>query len=376
MVNKESLNFALMVLLAISMLVSLVLVIKASSTLHSGEQVVPSGDSITISLTAIKPVGCEKCADVQQLIDAMEQTGSVNLSSKVVVNSDSAEGKALIKKYSFTRLPAMVLQGDIDKLPSENLERVGDAIVVRELPPPFYDIENDTVSGLVDVTYITAPSCSKCKNITGLTAQLELMGIVVGKESQVAYDSDEGKALVKKFNISAVPTAMFSSDAGYYPVFQEAWDGIGTVDDGWYVMRALSAPYFDFKTGGVRGIVSATFLNDSSCKDCYDPLLHKTIMAQNFGITFDQEKVVDVNSDAGKELVKKYTITAVPTIVMTGDVEAYPSFTQSWPDLGSSDGGVYVFRALDLIQGMSYKNLTSGEVVANAEAAQEPVVAG
>lgn len=186
----------------------------------------------------------------------------------------------------------------------------------------------------------------------------------------MAYDSDSGKALVKKYNITAVPTAIFSPAAAGYPIFIQAWTTAGTVDaDGSYILRSLSPPYYDLSTQSVRGLVDAIYLTDKSCGTCYNVTLHKTIFQQNFGIDFQKETTYDVSDTTGADLVKKYNITDVPTVILTGDAAAYKQLEQAWSQVGTTEkDGAMVFRQIGLLQGITYKDLSTGKVVTAASA--------
>ena len=81
----------------------------------------------------------------------------------------------------------------------------------------------------------------------------------------------------------------------------------------------------------------------------------------------NSEKTVDIASDEGKALIKKYSIKSVPTIILSKDADAYPALKQIWQQVGSvEEDGNYVFR--EVTQMGSYKDLTTGDVVNGNEA--------
>jgi hypothetical protein len=322
-----------------------------------------------LDLIAIAPVDCEECADVADVIDAFKQAPTMTLTSDVILRSDDARAKELIKEYDIKRLPVVILKGDIATLPAE-APRVKDAVVIDQLSPPLYDLENETIVGVVDITLISAPKCSKCYNISEFPAQLDMMAVGIGDEKMVAYDSKEGAALVKKYNITRVPTAIMSEGISWYPQIAESWSQIGDVQDGNFILREVVAPYLDVTTGKVRGVVSATFLADKSCLGCYDPVVHEQILG-GMGMMFESKATLDVADDEGKALVKKYEITAVPTIIVTGDTSAYSQLLTVWGQVGTQESdGALVFRKPEVLQ-VTYKDLASGKIV---EASPEDLV--
>jgi hypothetical protein len=366
--NKLNLNFVNMLLvavLAVVLLVNVISIAGVNTLIKSPPNVTVTAASPTIEVIAIKEDSCADCADVQQIIDSLKQSGQVTVSKDTVLSSTDKDAQALITKYTITRLPVIMMKGDIDKLPENPmLEKSGDVMLLRQLPPPYFDIATKKVKGLVDVTYLTAPLCQKCADITLLSKQLGTAGVVMGKETSVVYDSDDGKALVKKYNLTGVPTAIFSPDAKEYQIFEQAWQTAGTVaDDGSYVLRQLMPPYIDIKTDKLRGFVDVVYLSDKSCADCYNASMHKTILVQNFGLAVDKETDYDVASADGAKLVKSYNITSVPTVILSGDIGAYPSLGQAWEQVGTVEkDGSLIFRNIALLQ-VAYKDLATGKVV-------------
>jgi len=353
--NVNTVNYLLVALVAIVLLVNVITLSSVNTIVKGDSPPTPSGqdvvpEDIDIQLVAIEPTDCEECPDLEEVIQGLIDAGAVVLSDHRIVSQDSAEGKALIEKYSFTELPALVLTGDIDKLPdSPDVERASDAILIRELPPPFVDVATGRVGGFVNIIYLTAPDCTECEDITVIGEQLPEAGVWVGEEEEIVWDSPEGKVLVDKYNITKVPTLIFSEDAKYYEELVFAWDTAGTIDDGEYVLRSLLPPFYDIEQKKVRGTVTAIYLDDESCSDCYDPKEHEEILETNFGMKFSSDKTLDVASVDGKALIKKYGIVNVPTILVQGDTAAYEAVISTWDQVGIvHDDGTLVFTELDL----------------------------
>ena len=56
----------------------------------------------------------------------------------------------------------------------------------------------------------------------------------------------------------------------------------------------------------------------------------------------------------------------MPTIILTGDADKYPSMTGVWPTVGTvEDDGAYIFRKVEVLR-QTYKDLTTGEVVSSS----------
>ena len=147
-----------------------------------------------------------------------------------------------------------------------------------------------------------------------------------------------------------------------YDDITENWQQVGTVEnDGSYVLRAISPPYFDLNKNEVVGLVDVTYLSDKSCLDCYDVEIHRQILTdpRGIGVNINSEKKVDILDAGGKELVEKYSITKVPTVILSSDFSAYPFANDLGDFFTLEDDGSYVFRNLEAIgNNIVYNDLT------------------
>jgi hypothetical protein len=142
-----------------------------------------------------------------------------------------------------------------------------------------------------------------------------------------------------------LPALAFNATIEEYPQnFIEGWDAYGFTmtfgsaferyEGDWYVLPTLNAPYLNVSSGQVRGYVTATYLDDSSCDACYDPHETRAALLQA-GVVPHEERTLDAASAEGKRLTERYNITRIPTIVLTGDLDAYPALRPSWEAVGT-----------------------------------------
>lgn len=110
--------------------------------------------------------------------------------------------------------------------------------------------------------------------------------------------------------------------------------------------------------------VEMTYLTDEGCQDCYDPTRHKTILETNFGLTIQSEKYIDAESDQGRELVERYAIKQLPTVLLSAQAAAYASFGNVWTQVGSiEEDGTFIFRKNAALGAVVYRDLTTGETI-------------
>lgn len=219
----------------------------------------------------------------------------------------------------------------------------------------------DKTKAKIKITIITAKNCENCFDINlVLNALAEANIQEIGRET-VYLEDPVGQQLVKNYQIDKVPTLLLAGELDKDEQLKSFLPVLGEVKDGVFVLRQVIPPYIDVKTGQTMGKVNVTFLTDKSCAACYDVMVHQNALT-GLGLTWREEKTVDVSSAEGKELVKKYKITKVPTILMTGDLTEYQSLQQIWSLYGEvAEDGAYVFTGLDSIG--TYKDLSKNKVV-------------
>jgi len=110
-------------------------------------------------------------------------------------------------------------------------------------------------------------------------------------------------------------------------------------------------------------LVYVDYLIDQECTDCYDVTLHKLILFR-LGLRLGDERFIDISSEQGQAFIERYAITLVPTVVLSQEAQQYDLFEQVWPDVGTKeDDGSYVFRAVDSLINMTYRDLDQNKII-------------
>lgn len=202
-----------------------------------------------LQITKILAQSCADCFDVSVVDNAL-----VQLNVKTSVNSidyASTEAKQLISKYNITKVPTMLITGEIDKAAISFWSQIGtsesDGTLVLRYGAPFVNPSTGTEFGKVQLTEISDRSCGSCYNVSIHENILNGFGVAFSGINVYDMNSSEGARLVSLYNITKVPTMLMSPDAKYYESLQGIWKQVGTIEkDGWYVFRDMNA---------VRGIV-------------------------------------------------------------------------------------------------------------------------
>jgi len=367
-------NTYLIIALVIVVAVGLYFTLSVPVPKKEAPKIIPPKE---IAITILQ--GCDECSNISSAVEAFKQQKTLNVTKVEEISLEDA--KALAKEYNISRLPAIIVKGDIANLSVKSLVQKGDALVFEQAPPPYYDLAENRVKGKVTLTVLSDKTCKDCFDLSKIVSQLKEAQIKIVSETAVDAKSDEGKALVAKYKIEKLPTLVFNKEALEYDVIKQVWDQVGSKEsDGSLVLRFVNPPYLNVSTGKTEGLVGLTYLVDKTCDTCYNASVLKGLFEQSFSISFNKEETVDVSSTKGKTLVKKYNIELVPTVVMSKEAGAYPGLVENWAQVGTQEEGAFVFTKVPVLKGyfdqsggtLVYKNLTSGEVVSgNSTAAAE-----
>ena len=304
---------------------------------------------------------CTGCFDADAVIGALKNSG-IEVSAEKSLPRNSQETLDLIKKYNIGKLPAIVLKGEIDKDTIPGFKKVEDALVFDAITPPYEDTATKKAIGKVSAIIIKDSGCKVCMDLNLMVQNLKQNGVSIDKEKTLDSSGSEAKGLIGKHNITKVPVLLLSSDVGAYEGLAQSIGNMKSKDGSYYIIES-QAPYIEAESGKLRGLAKLTLLNDSSCKECYNVDVHKSILAR-FGVSVEEEKTVDAGSAEGKRLISKYSIKSVPTILLTGDLKVYGAFNSVWKQVGKVEAdGAYIFTEISAMgPGISYKDTLTNEV--------------
>ena len=215
-----------------------------------------------VNIIEIKPPDCKVCNNMSRFREMISHLCYISQYLVADYNTELAQG--LIEKYNITRLPAVILSPEAKeyKLLNMKWENIGiiekdNYLVSTQLTPPFYSIPENRVVGLVNLTYLYDPNCIECYDYNLHRATLERFYVKIVNESLVDIHSKEGRRLIEKYNITAIPTFIASPDLKYYKELMNIWDQVGTIEpDGFFVFRNMGKMpgriYLDLETNETR----------------------------------------------------------------------------------------------------------------------------
>jgi glutaredoxin len=213
-------------------------------------------------------------------------------------------------------------------------------------------------------TYIMNADCSNCNDLYDIMTYVVALNETINME--VSYVTPEEIGITPE----RLPALLFNESITAYPSIIKDWENNGMIVTStrnkfagtWYVLPVAHAPFYDAKEGAVRGRVSVTYIAMASCKECMEvPALQDELEA--IGITPYHEEVLDVTSERAKLLIRKYNITAVPTIIMDGQAAFHSQLFPGWYAVGTVEGdGMFILRKLDRMR-VTYYDLKREQVM-------------
>lgn len=187
---------------------------------------------------------CNECVSLSSIPLNFGKLG-VLISDWKKVEYNSAEGKALISKFGIKEAPALLISTDIDYYVDikKGLDKLGlnekqGFYLLHAVQPPYRNLSENKVVGLVNLIMLNDASCPECYNVSINKKILQGLGVVIKNENTYDISSSKGKELISKYNIQKVPAILLSPEAKMYDTFVNAWKPVGDVEsDGWFIMR-------------------------------------------------------------------------------------------------------------------------------------------
>jgi hypothetical protein len=362
--NMDNIFVSLAILLGIVILINIFVTFNFNKEINDKyEEAMEANKPAQISLTVIKDSDCDECFDITSVVDFVKES-DLNITFETTLEFDSDEAKELIQKFRIEKIPAMIVEGDTEKTNLQGLDKVDGALVLKAINPPYTDPSDGRIKGLVTMYLLKDFSCDACNDLKLLKSQIKGTGVITSEELTLDINSAKGKSMIEKYGIEFAPSLILSNEAASYEVINEAWKQVGSIEgDGSFVLRTVTPPFINLSTGKLNGLVDVIYLTDKSCEECYDVNAHRKIIAnpQSFAFNINSEEAYDVSDSIGKDILEKYDVTKVPTVILSEGVSAYPSSRALSQFFSVEDDGSYIFRNLDVMG--TYNDLELGEVI-------------
>ena len=198
-----------------------------------------------VNLKEIQAGNCKNCISLSQIRKQMESMG-IKIENYELISDSSDNGKQLIKENTLSFAPALLISKDIEEywwvfsqIKNSFVEKQ-DYYVFKTAIPPYKELSTGKIKGIVDITYIENKTCEDCFNVTQLKGSFQGMGVYINNEKYVDISSSEGKTLLSKYDITAIPTIILSKEILDYETIKKTLEQVGTFEkDNNFVFRKL-----------------------------------------------------------------------------------------------------------------------------------------
>ncbi|MFA5047813.1 MAG: hypothetical protein WC516_02090 [Patescibacteria group bacterium] len=244
--NPFKVGLILGLVVALIVIIIILLVVFGGRIFGGDSDATGANKKLDIKITVLTKKDCPECWDVNLFIDALKQKNIKNSKAKTVY-IDSSQGKKLIDQYKITKVPTVLLSGDLtgDADLKAGLAVLGDIVdkvfVLRQIIPPYIDVKTGEEKGKLAVIYLTDSSCKTCYDVNLHADILKNKFVIEPKVAKtVDVNSDEGKQLVTKYKIKFVPTFLLQGQVSEYTGLEQIWSQIGQVaSDGTYIFTQV-----------------------------------------------------------------------------------------------------------------------------------------
>ena len=316
-----------------------------------------SENKISIEIIEITANGCEDCLNVSGLADSLIKD-NIKVRSRESFDYDSKEGRELINQYNLKQVPALVLTSN--KL--ENIDGLSEVFsidgkkAIFDKAVPYIDLNSGEVKGLVNLIEIQDSGCGDCMPLSNIQNSLKEAGIKIKNYEIINSLSENGKALIQENDLRFTPSLLISKDIqDYWWIFPQMKSAF-IEKENYYLFNIQLPPYKEISSGEVKGKVGLTYITDKSCSDCFNITELKGSF-QGLGIFINSEKYIDVSASGGKEIIAKYNITKVPTIILSKEISDYETLNKQLGQVGTFEkDGNFVFRSLEQLN-IKYKEI-------------------
>ncbi len=203
----------------------------------------------------------------------------------------------------------------------------------------------------LELTIIKDKNCNDCFDLTPIIDLIKNANTDIIKEETV--DIKEAKESIDKYSIKKIPTIILAGETDRIELngFEEK--------QGILLFNQQKPVYVDAISGETIGEVSLTYIKDSSCSECTD-LSEAIDGLEKSGVKVINKKTVERGSNTGKELINKYNIEQIPTLILSNDISAYEQISQVWGNIGTIEkDGSYIIRRIS----PPFVNASTGSIV-------------
>ncbi len=197
-----------------------------------------------LEVTVLRDPTCTDCMTFDGFLAQLGEQ-NVTIAQTRTLDVPSAEADALLMERGITRIPALVITGEIGKHAAVRafLDRsggalAGDVFVANAPGAPYVNMATKEVVGRMRLLRIVDRSCAECYDVGVHDTVLRNYGVVPVRAETVDVGTPEGRTLRTQYRITDAPTFVLIGALDAYPNLAQVWASVGTREsDGAAVFR-------------------------------------------------------------------------------------------------------------------------------------------
>lgn len=198
--------------------------------------------------------------------------------------------------------------------------------------------------------------CENCFEANKIIQRIDSSHNIKYKSESISYDNALSQKYIETYDIKNLPAIIISGNIENKKI-TSAWNALFGEKRNERIIIENLLPYYDLKSGRVKGVISATLIKDATCENCFDENTYINILRGQFGVFISDTTVYDIASKDGKALVQKYAISKVPTLILSPETKEYSSLVSSWTEVGTIEkDGWFIFREVQKLN-LNYKDI-------------------
>ena len=193
----------------------------------------------------------------------------------------------------------------------------------------------------LEIIKIVPSNCKDCFDIEKSSAKIKNQNVNITGEEVIYFESDKAKDIIKSYNLLRIPAILIKGEINKSDQLLKFFDNNGIViNNETAIYSNINPPYYDIKEEEVVGRVKVINLIDSSCNQCKSLSQVENSLA-NAGVAISEIVSYEYNSNDGKELISKHSVTRIPAILISEDVDYYESVKKELTNLAGNPKNNY-----------------------------------
>lgn len=202
-----------------------------------------------------------------------------------------------------------------------------------------FKAETEELSRAAEIEIITIidSSCTDCFDTSAVVQKIKGANVEVTSQQDLEYSDEAAQALIEKYSLEKIPAVIVTGEINKEgsPI-----SGLETKDDALLFLNP-DPVYLELSSGDYRGRINIEIIEKEDCEECFD--LSEFVSAISDVMSVSSEKTRSLED--ATDLIAEYSLSEVPAVILSGDLELYPEILTKLETLGSYVGDDLILTA-------------------------------